>query len=104
MATEQEIAEAMALLAREGYSVQKPTDNDWRRFGAVITCNMIAPGLTEKKFVDMIQSALRMIFVSRGNLSRALGHDIVQMGPLNVKSYTRVRAGLRRKGEDIADG
>lgn len=103
MATEAEIAAAKALLEQEGFAVRQPSDTDWKRMGAVITCNIIAPGLTEKKFVQMVGTALSVIFSSRESLSRAIHHEIIQMGPLNVKSYTRVQTGLRRKGEEIPE-
>lgn len=103
MATEAEIAAAKALLEQEGFAVRQPSDTDWKKMGAVITCNIIAPGLTEKKFVQMVESALSVIFSSRASLSRALQTEIVQMGPLNVKSYTRVQVGLRRKGQEILE-
>lgn len=103
MATEQEIAAAKALLEQEGFAVRETTAQDWKNFGAVVTCNMIAPGLTEKKFVQMCETALAVIFSSRASLSRALQTEIVQMGPLNVKSYTRVQVGLRRKGQEIPE-
>lgn len=103
MPSKEEIEKAKALLEQEGFSVRQTTDDDWKRFGAVITCNMIAPGLKEKKFVDMIDSALRVIFASKLSLSRALNNEVAQMGPLNVKSYTRVKVGLQRKGETIAE-
>lgn len=103
MPTEQEIAAAKALLEQEGFSVRQPSDTDWKKMGAVVTCNIIANGLTEKRFVQTVESALSVIFSSRQTLSKALQHDVAQMGPLHVKSYTRVKVGLRRKGEEIVE-
>jgi len=101
MATEKEIEAAKALLESEGFAIRVPSDQDWKKMGAVVSCNIISDGLTEKRFVQMIESALSVLFANRASLSRALQYPVSQMGPLRVKSYTRVQVGLRRRGQEI---